>query len=179
MGYTTDFAGALECTPALSPAQRAYLVKFSDTRRMYRDADLCAAMPDPEREAVQLPVGEHGEYFVGGGGFAGQDRDRSITEYNSPPPSQPGLWCQWVPDESGSYIGWNGGEKFYSYVEWLQYLIDHFLTPWRVLLNGNIRWFGEEDDDRGVIEVNDSVVTTFVPEPVTMPDATHTDVRFD
>ncbi len=38
---------------------------------------------------------------------------------------------------------WNGAEKFYNYVEWLQYLIDKILAPRGYTLNGECQWFGE------------------------------------
>lgn len=41
---------------------------------MKRNAELTAKRPDPVREAVGLPVGPEGCYFVGEGGCAGQGR---------------------------------------------------------------------------------------------------------
>ena len=52
---------------------------------------------------------------------------------------QPGLWCQWVPSSDGTEIAWDEGEKFYNYEEWMQYLLDHFLTPWGYLVAGDGR----------------------------------------
>ena len=65
MGYSTDFFGEFEVTPTLKPEHAAYLRKFTETRRMKRDAAKTAARPDPIREAVGLPVGVEGCYFVG------------------------------------------------------------------------------------------------------------------
>ena len=72
----------------------------------------------------------------------------------------PGFWCQWVPNDDGTAIKWDGGEKFYSYVQWLQYIIDHFIKPWGLTLNGEVAWFGEEDDDLGKILVRENIITT-------------------
>lgn len=168
MGYHTDFYGSFDVTPVLSPVHRAYLLKFSQTRRMARDAKLCEAMPDPVRIAAGLPVGDQGENFVGATGLAGQDHDLSITNYNTPPNRQPGLWCQWTPNESGDSILWDDGEKFYNYTEWLVYLIDHFLKPWGYTLNGSCAWQGGEDDDRGNIYVKDNRVQAIADE-ITSP----------
>ncbi len=137
----------------LKPEHVAYLKQFSRTRRMKRDADRAAALLDPIREAAGLPIGKEAAYFVGGQGLAGQARDESILDYNKPPRGQPGLWCQWVPSADGTAIEWDGGEKFYEYTEWLQYLIKHFLAPWGYILNGEVQWQGEDDQDRGVIRV--------------------------
>ena len=52
--------------------------------------------------------------------------------------AQPGLWCGWRPNEDGTVIEHDGGEKFYDYTEWIQYLVHHFLEPWGYKLNGDV-----------------------------------------
>lgn len=82
--------------------------------------------------------------------FAKERHDRdSFTDY----------YCQWVPTEDGTGLEWDKGEKFGSYVEWLEYLIQHFFEPWGIVLNGSVRWRGEEFDDLGVIEVKDNQIS--------------------
>ncbi len=71
----------------------------------------------------------------------------------------PGYYCQWIPTKDGAAIEWDGNEKFYSYVEWLEYIIEHFLEPWQLTLNGEVVWQGEEIGDIGVIAVKDNMVT--------------------
>ena len=73
---------------------------------------------------------------------------------------KPGYNCDWVATEDGTAIEWNGSDKFYDYVEWLVYIIDHFLAPWDYKLNGEVTWRGEEPDDRGKIVVKNNFVTT-------------------
>jgi hypothetical protein len=102
--------------------------------------------------------GIDGGYFIGASGHGGQDRDDSIIDYNSPPYGQPGLWCQWTSNEEGTKLEWDGGEKFYSYVEWLEYLIEHFFSKWGVLLTGEVKWEGEDNTDMGKIIVTDNEV---------------------
>ena len=181
MGYTTDFSGTFKVSPPLDDAQVAYLKRFAETRRMQRDAAIVATMPDPLREAVGLPVGHDGCFYVPGeGNQFGQDRDRSIMDYNNPPggscytsfsegfnphtdrhtQAQPSLWCQWVPTDDGAGIEWDEGEKFYEYVTWLQYLVDHMLEPWGRVLSGEVNWTGEDSNDTGVIVVVDNEITT-------------------
>lgn len=70
----------------------------------------------------------------------------------------PGYYCQWIPTEDGWGLEWDGGEKFYSYVEWLKYLIENFFVPWGIKLNGEIEWEGEESGDLGKIIVTNNVV---------------------
>jgi hypothetical protein len=148
MGYTTDFEGGFNITPNLSQKDNEFLTKFSETRRMARNVG-------PE-------YGVEGEFYVDGTGWAGQDSDTTVINYNKPPSTQPGLWCQWVPTDDGCELIWDGGEKFYNYVEWLDYLIDKILAPRGYTLNGECQWFGEERDDVGVIIVKNNKVTTKV-----------------
>ena len=168
MGYTTDFEGAFTLDKPLTPEHKAYLLDFAGTRRMKRDPEMTARHEDPKRIAAGLPLGADAGYFVGSlllaekddpFSCAGQTRSSDILDYNHPPMGQPGLWCQWVPNEEGTDIEWDGGEKFYNYVEWLRYLILNFLAPWGYTLNGDVEWQGEDRDDRGQIVVTDNVVT--------------------
>jgi hypothetical protein len=159
MGYSTDFEGRFTVTPPLSEAQRAYLTAFSETRRMARDDRKTEARPDPLREAVGLPVGLGGGYFVGETVPSWPDRSDDVTNYNDPPSGQPGLWCQWVPNRDGTAILWNEGEKFYNYIGWLEYLIEHFIKPWGRRLDGEVSWEGEERGDLGIIVVDGNKVT--------------------
>jgi hypothetical protein len=177
MGYTTDFSGYFTLDAPLTEKQARYINEFSGTRRMKRATGslenlpppqygtrhhevtrLVETLPDPVREAVGLPVGPEGAYFVG------NPDDGTILDHNEPPEGQPGLWCQWiaVEDDDAYYtrIEWDGGEKFYKYVEWLEYIIEHFLKPWDRVLNGEVQWFGEDHGDTGIIVVKDNEVTT-------------------
>lgn len=163
MGYSTNFTSEFKLDRPLKEAHRLYLQALSDTRRMRRDEVITARRSDPLREAVGLPVGIEGAFFVNEDGHAGQgkalfDIPDGVTEYNAPPRGQPGLWCEWEPTESGGAIRWSGAEKFYDYVEWLQYLIRNFLKPWGYVLNGEVEWQGEDNSDRGQIVVKDNVV---------------------
>jgi hypothetical protein len=159
MGYTTNFEGEFKLDKPLTVAQIDYLRAFRATRRMKRDASKVGLLSDPKRHAVDLPIGEFGEYFVGNEANYGQDRDESVLDGNSPPPSQPGLWCQWEPNGDGTGICWDGGEKFYYYVEWLEYIVERFLKPWGLTLSGEVEWRGEDPSDLGLISVKGNVIT--------------------
>jgi len=158
MGYTTEFNGRFDLDRPLTKEQAAYLAQFSETRRMSRDPEVIGKLPDRLREAVGLPLGPQACYYVGSTESFGQDRV-GVTDYNDPPEGQPGLWCQWAPTPDSKGIEWNGAEKFYYYVEWLEYLIEHFLEPWGYTLNGVVLWEGEEEDDLGTIRIEDNVVS--------------------
>jgi len=160
MGYTTEFEGRFNLDKPLSQAHKSYLQAFADTRRMKRDATKTANMPDSLRDAVGLPLGVDGEFFVGASaeGDYGQSKTDDIIDYNEPPTTQPGLWCQWDPSEDGMGIEWNGMEKFYSYIDWLQYLVSKFLQPWGYTLSGSVRWQGEDSSDFGEIVVYNNAI---------------------
>lgn len=147
MGYTTDFEGQFKLNKQLSTDDLNFLKKFSDSRRMARNVG-------PE-------YGIEGELFVDGSDDCFGPQDKSVIDYNRPPKTQPGLWCNWVPTDDGMGIEWNGHEKFYDYVEWLQYLINRILAPRGYVLNGSVKWYGEDREDNGIINVKDNVVTTY------------------
>jgi len=114
--------------------------------------------PLKDKRKPEEIYGVDGGYFVGGKGHAGQVHDASIIDYNGTPTGQPGLWCQWTVNEDGTRLEWDGGEKFYSYTEWLQYLINHFFSKWGVILNGEVEWQGEDATDVGKIVVTNNEV---------------------
>ncbi len=108
MGYSTDFLGHIDIDPALNDAEIEYLTAFGRSRRCVRPG---------------------GPYDVPGNPAAeGRDDFRSEL-YNNRAQGQPNLWCDWVPCWEGCCIAWNGTEKSYSMIEWLRYLIAHFLKP--------------------------------------------------
>lgn len=108
MGYTTDFVGAFDITPPLTPEQVQELKTFSSTRH--------------------------------------ED------------PNYPGIWCDWEPNDLGTELQWNESEKFYDYIEWLEFLIQDYFEPWDRQLNGTVTWQGEEPDDRGRIIIENNTI---------------------
>lgn len=72
----------------------------------------------------------------------------------------PGDYCQWQIREGNAAIGWDYEEKFYSYVEWLKYLIEKFFAPRGYVLSGSVKWQGEEVSDSGAIIIKNNKVTT-------------------
>jgi len=170
MGYTTNFEGVFRVTPTLKPEHQAYLEAFAGSRRMRRDVAATGRLPDPRRIAAGLGIGEQGGYCVGSaadGNFGQGDPsrpDKTILNRNQAPKGQSSLWCMWVPTNDGNGLQWSGTEKFSSYVEWLEYLIHHFLAPWGYNVNGDVNWQGEFEEDSGTIRArNNSVTTTGAP----------------
>src|SRR5688572_18424182 len=67
-------------------------------------------------------------------------------------------YCQWQLTKDCRGIEWDGGEKFYDYVPWLQYLIDKVLEPHSLTLSGTVNYSGESAEDNGVLTVEDGIV---------------------
>lgn len=155
MGYTTTFDGFFTLDQRLFDSQVLYLWEFANSRRVKRNVALLQNVPDPAREAVDLPLGKDGGYFVNRKWDEENDWATAI-DYNKPPSGQPGLWCQWIPTNDGRGIQWDGGEKFYHYIAWLQYIIIHFLEPWDYQLSGEVKWQGEDASDKGHITVENN-----------------------
>jgi len=79
--------------------------------------------------------------------------------YDKSRPVEDAYWCQWIPNRQGTALEWDGGEKFYNYIEWLKWLIERYFKPWQISLNGEVLWQGEDREDMGKIIVKDNIVT--------------------
>jgi len=168
MGYETNIEGRAVITPAPSENLRNFINKLCTTRRMGRNID--------------SGCGIQGEFFVDGSGTFGQGSEDNIIDHNTPPTTQPGLWCKWeITGED--VIEWSGMEKFYGYTKWLVYLIEKILKPNGHTVNGDFIYDGEEARDSGRIIVRDNVVTLVdVWEATsiiqTAPDSMRTDIVY-
>lgn len=152
MGYTTEFEGAIRIDPPLSEPERDFLKAFCQSRRVERKS---------------------GPYAVEAGGSLASYLDSDVIDRNSPPPGQPGLWCQWAPSDNGAFLAWDGGEKFYSAREWMSYIINHFFAPGALgksldpgialfgdhVFNGEILAVGESREDVWLLRVESNAVS--------------------
>jgi hypothetical protein len=84
-----------------------------------------------------------------------QKQDEAYDKYAD---THPDSYNQWEPSSDGLALGWNGAEKFYEYVEWLEWLIHNYFEPRGIILNGVLRYQGEEISDVGRIEVSNNSV---------------------
>lgn len=108
MGYTTDFIGHFDVNPPLNEAESHYLKVFAESRRWDRP---------------------QGPYAIPGNPYAEEPPFNAGERYNRPAPGQPQLWCHWLAVGDGVGLTYDGLEKCYAPVEWLTYLIEHFLAP--------------------------------------------------
>lgn len=73
-------------------------------------------------------------------------------------PSEYADYCQWVTDKDGKYLEWDSNEKFYDYIKWLEWLIKNFFRPKGIVLDGEVEWSGEEEEDIGKIIVKNNKI---------------------
>lgn len=144
MGYTTEFEGRFKFNKELDDDTYDLLVGLATTRRMKRNIE---------------GYGIEGEFYCADRENFGQNRTPDVIDSNKPPRTQPSLWLKWIPTNDRLHLEWDGGEKFYSYVEWLKYLISKILSPRGYKLNGQVVWFGEDRGDMGAIVVEDNKVS--------------------
>jgi len=172
MGYTTDFLGQFKLNKPLDAETKEYLTAFAQTRRMRRNPKKIAEIfgGTPEQYGIE------GEFFVKGLGFCGQDNDASVLDHNYPPKTQPSLWCQWTPTADGTAIEWDGNEKFYNYVEWLEYIVKNFLDPKGFSITGDVVWQGEEVGDVGIINVRGNKIEIYKG-CTTVPETKNSEIK--
>jgi len=77
--------------------------------------------------------------------------DKLSVERHDLKSGMPGYYCNWVVGSDGSILEWNEGEKFYNYVEWLEYICKEIINPIGSFLIGTILYKGDEIDDMGII----------------------------
>lgn len=176
MGYTTEFFGQFTFDKKLPKSLYNYLKRFSNTRRMKRDNNkIKQNFPNWKDLCFMSKLGANGEYFAPLDDNYGQSREDSIVDYNSPPNSQPSLWCDWEPfaknkeddnynniEEIEAYLAWNYVEKFYNYIEWLDYEIANFLIPSGISLSGAVLATGEDIQDISLIIIDDNNCYNFI-----------------
>ena len=180
MGYTTEFLGGFEFDKPVEPDFAEYLNDFAKMRHMRLNVDE-VKKDDAEwaKHCFNGDMGFEGQFYVNlnenlnraemSESVYGQkyykmnddlfyNKNKYVIDSNTPAEGLPSLWCQWVVDTEENVLTWDGGEKFYHYVEWLNYLIKNFISPSGYRLNGEVRWRGEDFDDIGTIVVQNNKV---------------------
>jgi len=145
MGYTTEFRGTLVLNKQLTEEDSKFLKDLNATRRMKRNLK---------------GFGIDGEFFIGNLNDHGQVETLDIVDYNSPPSTQPGLWCHWIPTDDDRGLEFDGGEKAYAMEDWVVYLINRYLEPRGYVVTGMVEAQGEESGDIWAIKVDNNIVYT-------------------
>lgn len=65
---------------------------------------------------------------------------------------------QWIPNEDGQGLVWDGEEKFYRSVEQIWFVIEIILKPRGYIVNGIVNAQGEHEDDKWHIQVENNKV---------------------
>ena len=148
MGYSTFFCGRFELVPALTPSQVATIGELYNHRHSLassRDDEPLLRLPYEAplmgNMSELAPVGRSPSHAT----YTGCEKGMA---WSGPFPS---AYCQWTVTSDGSYLEWDGGEKFYGYELWLRFLIEHFFKPWNVAVTGAIEFEGEDGVERGTI----------------------------
>jgi len=111
MGYTTEFDGSIVIEPPLSDN---FVNRFNEIANK-RNNEYGDGVEGSFDHVCHNKLGRKGRAFglisVG------------LSEV-------PGCWCHWILEnqQHATILMWDGGEKFYYYVQWLQYVIDFILT---------------------------------------------------
>lgn len=103
-----------------------------------------------------------GRFYLNGGLTRQQFKQLdSLAKTRHEDPPMPSIYCGWQLrlDENDMYfLEWDSKEKFYNYVEWIQYITE-LISDWELKLNGRVFFQGESMGDVGFILVKDNVVT--------------------
>lgn len=95
-------------------------------------------------------------------------------------PNPPGYRCQWEPSRDGTSFAWDGNEKFYDSVEWMEVIVGCLQTTGH-RCDGDIVAHGERRGDVWLLRVRNNVVTRVegrlgFAEAVDIPEAEYTEV---
>jgi hypothetical protein len=69
----------------------------------------------------------------------------------------PSTYCQWVIDNEGKAVFWDGKEKFYAYEKWIAFIVS-ILEPLGYKINGKVFWIGEDKRDVGTIFIKNNSI---------------------
>lgn len=147
------FKGGLSISPAPSEAFITYINRFAGKRHNTKDVEVLKTRPRERENTFFGDFGPDGIYYVGS--------NAETLDYNKPGKGCPGLYCQWIIDETLQLV-YDNSENFHHFEKWLNFLIEHFFEPMEYKLNGRIDfWIDEIEscDEWGDITVINNKVT--------------------
>ena len=168
MGYSTVYIGEIEIEGIVPTNVFDYINEFSEIRHMKRDNKKIKELDVNYKVKIfDYKLGTEGEYYVNCTDplIGDLELKESVVDYNNPPSTQPGLWCQWIlKGERGidGYenvkIQWNKTEKFYDGYEWLKYIIDNFLKKKNLVCNGLLSSIDDYGNVQYIFVLNNHVI---------------------
>ena len=150
MGYTTIWHGKLAVKPPLPRAVTRYLTHFFERRHVLMSPN---HHEQGAFEVDHLPPHEVSEEPL------------DVVDWNRPPPSQPFMWCDWEIDPLGGSLTVKRPRNYRS-IEWLEYIIWKFISPYHCVVSGTMTWRGEEVGDEGCLHVEGNTITRWFSEPL-------------
>ena len=161
MGYSIELDGKIKISPKLKTFDKEFLDKFFQIRHMKRDMSKLKGI---SKNAIK-EFGKDGCFYLKDyyDDIKEMPDDKTIININDCG-DMPSLYCdlEIVEDNGESFVQWNGSEKTYGVnVEngWFNWLIDNFFKPCGYVLNGEMTWQGEDDDDTGTIKIENNIVS--------------------
>ena len=161
MGYSIDLDGKIKISPKLKANDKEFLDKFFQIRHMKRDMSKLKGI---SKNAIK-EFGKDGCFYLKDyyDDIKEMPDDKTIININDSG-DMPSLWCDLeIVEENGeSFVQWNGSEKTYGVnVEngWFNWLIDNLFKPCGYVLDGEMTWQGEYDDDTGTIKIENNIVS--------------------
>lgn len=161
MSNSTIQISKFQINGEVTPELVSYINNFSESRRMKRSNEKIKELyPNWKDYCLHGELGTDGEYFACP---EERENDTSILDYNTPPTTQPSLWCDWkiVEEDGRYYIKWNGNEGFFYPAPWLKYMIDNFIIPNNLSVSGvGVSIGGQGDAFYMVVDDNDLLFCT-------------------
>ncbi len=159
MGYTTTFKGAFKIIGSLTKPTVTLVNGLNQTRRVQRDPrKLAEKLGISHVECLEKYKADCQFYVDAPPPVNPWDVDSDVLDNNCPPDDQPCLWLCWRINEQSKELVWDEIEKASGYVDWLIYLNKYIFKPADLKLEGSVRYFGEREDDKGIIECVDNEV---------------------
>lgn len=144
MGYETRLTGSFRLNKEMSDKLYDFLVAFNKIEHL--------------AVRTNKVYGIQGEFLVDNNIMKHAKRIKRLTDTTRLQPcTQPSEFCNWKPTDK-RHIQHDGFPKPYFYLEWLVYLIHKILAPNGYVMNGRVKWKGEQRGDSGVISVRNNRV---------------------
>ena len=164
MGYTTYFNGGFYFNKEVDEKLKEYIDKYSYTRHMSYDTSLIKEkIPFWRAFTLNGDLGKNGALIADKQRLLDDFHGEFVKDYNDNGVC-PGLWSHWVIEDN--QLVWDEGEKFYNYIEWLEFYITHFFEPYDLVLNGVAYFYGEERGDCGYIIIDENHISSYYAEDI-------------
>lgn len=164
--------GELKLSPALTNRESNFLKDFAKTRHFHRswrveddngknwvdpNNDFRPTFSDPKYKEIYLRSNinnnkEQKQYEL--------NKWRCI-DYHKANPGMPSLYCHWIPLDDNKTLKWDN-EDFSKGLDWLKFIIENYINPWRYQLNGELYVTNADSEfpfESGKIIVTDNIIT--------------------